>query len=145
MRYFDFQRAVERKLASANTDEERLMARTQAGKEEFAEAARRAGLVVLSCTTEPLLPRGRCVVVGVATWSDTDMAALDSAVLNMRRRGIEGYVFDIDDCKSPVDVQRMLPDTGLAPTRTPVFGYYVDGRIEAFGQGADACCWLEQL
>lgn len=83
-------------------------------------------------------------MVGVATWSDPDLEALDVAVDRLQARRIVTWVFDIDECKSVFDLLAFLPEVTMQPTKTPVFAYYVNQQLQAFGQGRDAVHWLEQ-
>jgi hypothetical protein len=145
VRYFDFESALVRRLEVATNDVERLTARTVVGKEEFRPAAGRAGLRVLQRGDNFELPAGRCLIIGVATWSDVDIAALDSAVDRIRAGRILTWVFDIDECQSLSDMHILLPQMDMHSTRTPIFAYYVDGKLQTFGQGHDAVHWLQQL
>jgi hypothetical protein len=145
VRYFDFELALVRRLKAAINDEERLMARTTVGKEEFGPAAGRAGLRVLQRGDNFELPAGQCLIIGVATWSDPDIEALHSAVDRIRAGRIPTCVFDIDECRSSSDMHTLLPQTDMHPTRTPIFAYYMDGELQTFGQGHDAVHWLQQL
>lgn len=98
MKYFDFQFALDRRLQAALGDPERWAARTAVGREEFGPAAVRAGLDVLRHGDKlSVQTRGSCLVIGVATWSDPDIAALDAAVDRIRTRQIPTWVFDIDE------------------------------------------------
>jgi hypothetical protein len=145
VRYFDFESALVRRLEAAKNEEERLMARTIVGKEEFGPAADRARLRVLQPGDHLELPVGPYLIIGVATWSDPDIAALDSAVDRIRAGRIPTCVFDIDECQSSSDMHTLLPQTDMHPTRTPIFAYYMDGKLQTFGQGHDAVHWLQQL
>jgi len=121
------------------------MARTAVGKEEFGRAAGRAGLRVLQPGDNFELPVGPFLIIGVATWSDPDIAALDSAVDRIRAGCIPTCVFDIDECQSSSDMHTLLPQTGMHPTRTPIFAYYMNGKLENFGQGHEAVHWLQKM
>ena len=146
MKYFDFEAALNRRLEATVNDEERWAARTIVGKEEFAPAAIRAGLKMLHRGDRFAPPSNTAsVVIGVATWSDPDVAVLDSAVDRIRARNIPTWVFDIDECQSISELQSFLPQMDMRPTKTPVFAFYVEGHLQTCGQGSDAVHWLEQL
>lgn len=80
VKYFDLESAIIRRLEAATIDMERWCVRTDAGKKVFEPAAVRAGLGVLHNGDHIRLPEGPCLIIGIATWSDPDMIALDSAV-----------------------------------------------------------------
>ena len=63
------------------------------------------------------------------------MIALDSAVDRIHKGNIPTWVFDIDECRTIANIQTMLPQVDMQPTKTPVFAYYVDGKLQTFGQG----------
>jgi hypothetical protein len=144
-KYFDFGSATIRRLEAATIDMERWSVRADAGIKVFEAAAIRAGLEVLHNGDHVTLPEGPCLIVGVATWSDPDMIALDSAVDRIHQRNIPTWVFDIDECRTVAHIQTMMPQVDMQPRKPPVFGYYVDGKLQTFGEGQDAVRWLEQL
>jgi hypothetical protein len=145
VKYFDLESAIIRRLEAAPIDMERWCVRTDAGKEVFEPGAVRAGLEVLHNGDHIRLPEGPCLIIGIATWSDPDMIALDSAVDRIHQRNIPTWVFDIDEIRSISDFETMLPQVDMPPTDTPVFGFYVDQKLQTFGKGRDAIHWLEQL
>lgn len=146
MKYFDFESALIRRLETAANDPERWAARTTVGKEEFGPAAERAGFRLLVTADRLTVPKwGACLVVGVATWSDPDVAVLDSAVDRIRTRQISTWVFDIDESRTVADLEAFMPEVRMRPTNTPIFAYYVDQQLQTFGQGQDTVHWLEQL
>ena len=78
MNFFDFSSEVERAVTEAEDETARLCARTDVGRRLFPGAVQRAGFSLLqpqeafsSGTNEHVL------VVGAASWSDPDLAALD--------------------------------------------------------------------
>jgi hypothetical protein len=73
------------------------------------------------------------------------MAILDSVVDRVRALEIPAWVFDIDECWTFSDVLEFLTQVDVFVTKTPVYAYYVDSRLQTFGQGPDAARWLKQI
>jgi hypothetical protein len=83
------------------------------------------------------------LVVGVATWSDPDLTALDKVAADSLHRDVKVVVFDVDDW-SLSDILGTFPN--VTPVRaTPIVFQYRDSRLTFQGDGADAMLWLDQF
>ena len=97
MSFFDFSDEVERAIWEAKNEASRLSARTTIGRIRFPNAVARAGFSLLK-PRQSFLPSAHqyVLVIGVATWSDPDLAALEKLAKDSRNRDVEVMVFDID-------------------------------------------------
>ena len=144
MGVFDFSDAVQRALWDAEDDVSRLCARTTIGRQQFPNAAATAGFSLLkpgqifSASTHTHI-----LVVGVATWSDPDLAALDKLAADSRNRDVNVVVFDVDYW-SLSDILTTFPNV-IRVRATPIVFQYRNSRLTFQGDGADAMLWLEQF
>jgi hypothetical protein len=144
MSFFDFSDEVERAIWEAKDDVSRLCARTTIGRQRFPDAVMRAGFSLLE-PGRPLSPDAcqHVLVVGVATWSDPDLIALEKLAVDSRGRDVKVLVFDIDDW-SLEDILRTFP--GVTAVRaTPVVAQYRNEVLTFQGEGRDAILWLDQF
>jgi hypothetical protein len=143
MSFFDFSDEVAREIWEANDDVWRLCARTTIGRKRFPDAVTRAGFFLL-IPGRPFSPSGNHVlVIGVATWSDPDLIALEKLAIDSRGRDVKVLVFDIDDW-SLKDILGTFP--GVVTIRaTPVVAQYRDEVLTFQGDGPDAMLWLDQF
>lgn len=89
---------------------------------------------------DPSAASGRRLLIGVATYSVYDMRLLDVLDEAMRRadsQALQIDVFDIEPCRSHTDFSQYIPGVGKV-FQTPVFGIWVDGRLQETAQGAQA-------
>jgi hypothetical protein len=144
LRYFDFSDEVERAVLEARDEPSRLSARTETGRKVFPRAVARAGFSLMP-VGELFVPGDseHVLVIGVATWSDPDLAALDRLAQNTRDRIIEVRVLDIDDWTLD-DILRTF--SGARRFRsTPLVLQYKEGVLTFSGEGHDAVLWLDQI
>jgi hypothetical protein len=88
-------------------------------------------------------PGNRDLVIGVAAWSDADLAALEELASHTRHRSSGTTIFDIDELSFP-EMLRLFP--GIRRFfRTPVVMQYTGGDLTYYGEGHDAVLWLRQL
>jgi hypothetical protein len=144
MSFFDFSGEVERAICEAKDEVSRLSARTAIARARFPNAVVGAGFSLLS-RGEPFSPSAyhHALVIGVATWSDPDLAALENLAKDSCSRDVEVIVFDIDDWPLK-DILQALPGASTF-TSTPVVTQYRDGVLRFQGQGPDAIRWLDQF
>jgi hypothetical protein len=144
VRYFDFSDDVERAVWEARDEITRLSARTETGRRLFPMAAARAGFTLTS-VGQPFVPGANehVLVIGIATWSDPDLAALDGLAQNTRERRIKVLVLDIDDWKLD-DILRTFPGAQRFRS-TPLVLQYKGGVLAFSGEGHDAILWLDQI
>jgi hypothetical protein len=97
VRFFDFSAELERAVKEASDDTSRWSARTEVGRRLFPGAVERAGFSLLQ-------PRAafspgaseHVLVVGAASWSGPDLAALDRLAEQARNRDVHVVVFNVD-------------------------------------------------
>jgi hypothetical protein len=144
MGFFDFSEDVERTAVDATDLVSRLSARTDVGRKMFPGAARRAGFSLLD-DGGPFSPSSHkhALVIGVATWSDPDLEALERLARNVRGRDVSVTVFDIDDWASK-DIPRVLTDAFIF-RQSPMVLQYRDGALTFSGEGRDAIMWLDEI
>jgi hypothetical protein len=144
LRFFDFSAEVERAIAEARDEISRWCARTEVGRRLFPGAVERAGFCFLRPHEEArLTSEEHLVVIGVATWSDRDLAALDRLAQETRKRHLRVVVFDVDDWQLE-EIRAAFPGT-LNPKATPVVLRYERGTLTYAGDGHDAVLWLDQI
>src|SRR4051794_11143999 len=81
----------------AKTLVEELGVRTAVGKREFPDAVRRAGLNYLDAhDRSPVEAHDSALVIGIATWSDSDLDALEQYVARANPKYPPVFVFDVD-------------------------------------------------
>jgi hypothetical protein len=83
------------------------------------------------------------LVIGAATWSDSDLAALDRLAQNSRDRTVKVLVLDIDDW-SLDKILRTFPGAQRFRS-TPLVLQYQGGVLTFIGEGHDAILWLDQI
>jgi hypothetical protein len=144
MRFFDFSDAVERAVREAQDDVSRLCARTTIGRQRFPDAAAKAGFSMLA-PGQLLSPSSddHVLVVGIATWSDPDLAALDRLAVDSQNREVKVVVFDVDDW-SLSDILSTFTNVKQIHA-TPVVFQYRNSQLTFQGEGRDAALWLEQF
>ena len=142
MSFFDFSDEVGRARQEAPDDASRLSAKTAVHRANLPAAVRRAGFRYLPSGGQ-FAPGDDDLVIGVAAWSDPDLAALEDLVLTARSNPVQVTVFDIDELSLPEMVE-LLPGMRRF-MHTPVVIHYRRGGIIYFGEGNDAVLWLRQL
>ena len=142
MNYFDFSEQVCEQLARTKNLEEELSARTTVGKREFPAAVKRAGLRFLGAEARaPVDSSPTALVIGIATWSDPDLEALERYVARSHSSPDDVFVFDVDDAVGLAETARVLPQAPLYMW-TPVVGVYDNSRLSQFFQGKEAIAFL---
>lgn len=79
---------------------------------------------------KPLPAKGKCLLIGVATWSVYDMRLLDAVAQSLKKcpRDLTVAVFNVADCTSQEVFDRYVP--GIGPVlHTPVVGLWSDGNL----------------
>lgn len=144
MNFFDFSAEVERAVAEAPDDMARWSARTDVGRRLFPSAVERAGFSLLQpqATFSPGVGE-HVLVVGAASWSDPDLAALDRLAQHARNRDMHVVVFDVDYW-SLEDILRAFPGVPN-PKATPFVLQYKRGALTFAGGGHEAIQWLDQI
>lgn len=144
MSFFDFSDAVELAVREAKDDASRLSARTVVGRRLFPSEVKRAGFSLMSAEEElPTVVNEPLLVIGIATWSGPDLAALDRLAQKYLWPVRQVFVLDIDDW-SLDDMPQTLPGArGLKST--PFVLQYRDGALTYSGEGHDAILWLDQI
>jgi hypothetical protein len=142
--YFDFSAEVERAVTEAVDETARWCARTDVGRRLFPGAVERAGFFLLQASAA-FSPgaNGHLLVVGAASWSDPDLAALDRLALQSRSRDVQVVVFDVDFWP----LEEILQAFPGAPQfkATPFVLQYKHGALTYAGDGHDAILWLDQI
>jgi hypothetical protein len=110
----------------------------------FPGAVKRAGFSHLS-PGDPFDPTGsyHALVIGAATWSDPDLAALDRLALNVQGRTVKVLVLDIDDWRVD-EILKAFPGARRFRS-TPLILQYKDGTLTFAGEGHEAVLWLDQI
>src|SRR5215469_16994119 len=122
----------------------RWCARTEVGRRLFPGAIERAGFWLLQPREEFRPDAGEHVlVIGAASWSDPDLAALDRLAQQTRNQNVRVVVFDIDDWQLK-DIQGAFPGAPN-PKATPLVLQYKRGALTYAGKGHDAILWLDQI
>lgn len=144
MRLFDFSGEVERAVWQANDEASILSARTEVGRKLFPGAAAQAGFSLLR-VGEPFLvsPDEQVLVIGVATWSDPDLATLDRVAERTLDKAARVVVFDIDDWTLD-EIVRVFPGVQQFKS-TPLVLQYREGALTFCGDGRDGIRWLDQI
>ena len=145
MTFFDFSQQVKEIEAKENSLEGRLGARWKAVYQNFPKAVDDAGWRLLRAgeyLDESKLQN--TIIFGLALWSPVELICLDSLVESLLDSQISGYVFDIDDIKSPVDLNKFMPNVSL-PLSTPVIAGYKGGKLLLNLEGNEAKLYIKQL
>ena len=85
---------------------------------------------------DPILNRGRRILLGVASYSVADLALLDT--LNEAHAqgsiwpGVD--VFNVHECQSMQDIEKYVPGIGKV-FQTPVVGYWEEGLLKEKASG----------
>jgi hypothetical protein len=79
---------------------------------------------------DPIPRQGNRLLIGVATWSASDMRLLDAIAqaLHERAPALAVDVFNVAECRAPADFDRYVPGIG-AVLQTPVVGLWSEGRL----------------
>ena len=118
------------------------MVRTRVGSEQFPIALKKAGVTQLHKEDQASGTRASHVlIIGIATWSNYDLAILDLVPSASRTRDFLLLVFDTDECLNVDDIHRFIPEADVVKA-TPAMAEYRDGQVLAFEQGASAIQWL---
>ncbi|HEV3330372.1 MAG TPA: hypothetical protein VG096_05285 [Bryobacteraceae bacterium] len=144
MSFFDFSDEVGRATREAKDDVSRLSARTTIGRMRFPDSVARAGFSLLT-PGRPFSPAAydHVLVVGVATWSDPDLATLEKLAADSDGRDVKIVVFDLDDW-SLGDILGTFP--GVAKFKaTPVVLEYRGSDLALQSEGRDATLWLDRF
>jgi hypothetical protein len=83
------------------------------------------------------------LVIGVATWSDPDLIALERLAKYLRGRNVKVVVFDVDDWRLS-EILKTFPGAHGFKT-TPFVIQYRFGEISFTGEGHAAVLWLHQF
>jgi hypothetical protein len=142
MSFFDFAEDVDRAVQGATDEVSRLSAKTTVHRANLPAAITRAGFRYLP-SGGFFSPGNHDLVIGVAAWSDPDLAALEDLVSQTRSRSTRVTVFDIDELSFP-EMLRLLPGMRRF-MHTPVVIQYTQGDLTYYGEGYDAVLWLRQL
>ncbi len=144
MSFFDFSAEVQRAVTEASDDTARWSARTEVGRRLFPGAVERAGFSLLQ-PRAALSPGAseHLLVVGAASWSDPDLAALDRLAQHTRNRDVYVVVFDVDYWP-PEDILRAFPGAPN-PKATPFVVQYKRGALTYACDGHEAILWLDQI
>lgn len=134
---FQFWDDAERHAAAGTSPAERIALRNRFIREHFDRDMTQVGW-------KRLLPGDKlpftvdAVVVGVALWNRRNLDLL-AEIAKTAELQSQWYVFDIDDVKSPEDLERYMPGVPL-PSATPVYAEYRGGRMvrSAYGAVAEA-------
>jgi hypothetical protein len=80
---------------------------------------------------EPIINRGRRILLGVASYSVADLALLDTLneALEQGSIGPRLDVFNVLECRSIHDFEKYVPGLGK-PFQTPVVGYWEEGLLK---------------
>lgn len=142
--FFDFSAEVERAVTEASDDTSRWCARTEVGRRLFPGAVERAGFSLLQ-PASAFSPGARehVLVVGAASWSDPDLAALEKLAEQTRNRDVPVVVIDVDDWRLE-DILRAFPGAPN-PKATPFVLQYKRGALTYAGDGHEAVLWLDQI
>jgi hypothetical protein len=81
--------------------------------------------------------------VGVAPWSEPDLAALEELATHTRSHPVRVTVFDIDELPFP-EMLRLFPGIRRF-IGTPVVIQYKLGKPTYYAEGRDAVLWMRQL
>jgi hypothetical protein len=142
MRYFDFAEDVTRAVREATDEAARLSAKTTVHRASLPAAVTRAGFRYLP-SGGFFSPGIHDLVIGVAAWSDADLAALEELVSNIRSCSTQVTVFDIDELSFP-EMLRQFPGIHRFMD-TPVVILYTERQPTYYGEGHDAVLWLRQI
>jgi hypothetical protein len=142
--FFDFSGEVQRAIWAAPDEMSRWAARTEVGCRLFPDAVRRAGFSLLR-PGEEFVPDTNefTLIVGAASWSDPDLAALDRLAKSRTGRPSRVIVLDVDDW-SLDNLLRTFPGSPK-PNGTPFVLRYEHGKLAFFGDKHDAILWLDQI
>jgi hypothetical protein len=109
-----------------------LSAKTKVHRMRFPNAVRRAGFQYLP-HGGLFLPGNYNLVIGVAPWSDPDLAALEDLASEATSRAVQVTIFDIDELSFPGMLQKF---PGMRRfLRTPVVVQYREGRANLLRRG----------
>ncbi len=122
MQFFDFSERVRRAWDEAEDEATRLSAKTTVHRAEFPMAVKMAGFELLCCGDSFALGE-HDLVIGVAPWSDPDLAILDRLVAVVQDRNVRVTAFDID-ALTYADMVRLLPGMRMF-IHTPVVLHYL--------------------
>jgi hypothetical protein len=142
MRFFDFSEDVNRAVQEATDQCSVLSAKTTVHRMKFPNAVRRAGFQYLP-SGGSFFPGHYDLVIGVAPWSDPDLAALEDLASQATSRAARVTIFDIDELSFP-EMLQILPGMRRF-VRTPVVIQYKEGEPTYYGEGHDAVLWLRQI
>jgi hypothetical protein len=142
--FLDFSAELQRAVTEAPDDTARWCARTEVGRRLFPGAVERAGFSLFQPRTA-FFPGAseHMLVVGAASWSDPDLAALDRLAQHTRNPGVHVVVFDVD-CWPLEDILRAFPGAPN-PKATPFVLQYKHGDLAYAGDGHEAILWLDQI
>jgi hypothetical protein len=132
---FRFWSEAEQYVSSAELPAERIALRNQFIREQFDADVKRAGWARL-LAGDTLPSDIDALVVGVALWNRHDVDLL-ARMAEATRSTLPTFIFDIDDVKSPLDLEHFMPGVPL-PSGTPVFAEYRGGNLVRSAQGAVA-------
>lgn len=93
---------------------------------------------------EPIQQTGTRLLIGVATWSEHDLALLDLIETNCIADPVHIDVFDADCCRNPGDFQVFIPDLG-AIHHSPVVGAWINGSLSRSAVGHEARLLVAQI
>jgi hypothetical protein len=144
MTYFDFTDEIHRSLAEAKDEPTKWSVRTTVGRQLFPRAVELAGFRFLP-EGSSLVPASfeNVLVIGIATWSDPELRALEKLAPVILQSPAPVFVYDIDDW-SLERIQDVMPGA-TKMLGTPIVAQYTRGRLSYFGYGDDAMRWLDQF
>ena len=135
---------MQRAVVEAPDEMARWCARTEVGRRLFPGAVDRAGFWLLR-PREGFRPDSgeHVLVIGAASWSDPDLAALDRLAQQTRNQNVRVVVFDVDDWQLK-DIQGAFPGVPN-PKATPFVLQYKRGALTYAGDGPAAILWLDLI
>jgi hypothetical protein len=89
---------------------------------------------------DPIMPRGKRMLIGIAPYSHLDLRLLDildNALGKVATNQIRVEVFNVLECATMEDFDRYIPALGKV-FQTPVAGIWIDGELKEKAWGRDA-------
>jgi len=145
MTFFDFDEEVERARADAISSDDQAAVRTTIPQQRLPEAVRSAGWRFID-PTSAFVPgvKPRELVIGIVPWNPAELRALSALAKWSDISSFAVQVFDIDDCRSAKDIERVIPRVD-PPLQTPVVAEYSGGQLIRHAEGAAALDLLTEL
>ena len=125
-----------KQLLSAGTHEDPAQEQ-EAAEREFPGTVD-ASLFHLWRVGDPIADSGQRCLIGVATYSESDLALLDELEIQVSdaRSTVRIDLFSVLSCSKHDDFDEYISEIGNV-YQTPVVGLWIDGTLVAKGQGVD--------